>query len=557
MKKKTIYQVFTRLFCNPESNNIESGSIQDNGCGKMNSFTPAVLDHIRQNGYTDIWFTGLLAHASRTDYSRYGIPCSHPATVKGRAGSPYAIRDYYDIDPDLACDVQERMCEFQALVERVHAAGLGFIMDFVPNHVARQYHSANLPAGVRNLGENDDENASFSPSNNFYYIPGQALSGEIDWQDYTEYPARATGNDQFSPHPGMCDWYETVKLNYGVNYCDRSRHFDPIPDTWTKMTGILLFWAGKGVDAFRCDMAEMVPVEFWHYAIAKVRKKYKKVQFIAEVYNPGSYTSYIEYGGFDYLYDKVGLYDTLRAIVEGRESATAITRCWQNTGQNGPHMLHFMENHDEQRVASDFFTGGKPHKAIPAMVVSALMDTCPVMVYAGQELGERGMDKEGFSGIDGRTTIFDYWSPDTLRRLYNNGKPGESRLSAGERDLSRFYSRLMNIASTEKSVSTGKFFDLMYVNPQSAVFNPHTQYAFLRADSTSCLLVVTNFAGRPVDTEVLIPQHAFDYLGITVQDNCTATELITGTRLSIHVRPDCCVRLQVPAYLAVVIKFRR
>ena len=555
MKKRTIYQILTRVFNNPVSANIPNGSIQENGCGKMESFTSSVLNEIKENGYTDIWFTGLLAHASRTDYSGFGIPKSHSATVKGRAGSPYAIRDYYDIDPDIAVNISNRMDEFANLVGRVHDAGLGFIMDFVPNHVARQYHSISTPKGKYGLGESDNPTEPFSTSNNFYYFPGQSLGGSIDWQGYVENPAKATGNDRFSPWPSECDWYETVKLNYGIDYRNGNRHFDPIPDTWIKMTDILLFWASKGVDAFRCDMAEMVPVEFWHFAIAKVKSKYKKVEFIAEIYNPGSYSSYVEYGGFDWLYDKVGLYDTLRAIVEGRESATAITRCWQNTGQMGPHMLHFMENHDEQRIASDFFAGN-PEKALPAMVVSALMDSCPVMVYAGQELGERGMDTEGFSGRDGRTTIFDYWSPDTLHRLYSDGHFGDSRLTEQEKQLRSFYSRLMNIARSERCVSNGRFFDLMYVNPVSGQFNPHRTYAFLRADSHHAMLTVANFDGMAVNAAVNIPQHAFDYMQLTARNACLLTDLISGNTQRSDISPERPVRVSIPPYSAAVLRWK-
>ncbi len=521
----------------------------------MNSFTHEILDRIGKNGYTDIWFTGLIAHASQSEYNAQDIAPSHPATVKGKAGSPYAIRDYYDIDPDLAESVPDRMAEFQSLIERVHASGLRFIMDFVPNHVARQYHSSHLPHGIQDLGENDDENCEFSPSNNFYHFPGQILGGDIDWNGYREFPARATGNNRFNANPGKCDWYETIKLNYGIDWRDGSSHFDPTPDTWTKMTDILLFWAGKGVDAFRCDMAEMVPVEFWHYAIRKVKSRFKKVEFIAEIYNPGLYSSYIEFGGFDWLYDKVGLYDTLRAVVEGRESATAITRCWQSTGSNGSHMLHFMENHDEQRISSDFFAGS-PSKALPAMAVSALMDICPVMVYAGQELGEKGMDEEGFSGVDGRTTIFDYWAPDTLRRQYNDGRFNDELLTDDEKSLKAVYSKLMNIARKEKSISNGRFFDLMYVNPTSETYNPHVQYSFLRSDGKDTILIVTNFSSQNLQTSVFIPQHAFDYLEMNAAESCRMTDLMSGKSYSTPLLPDSAIRFNVPANSFTILKWK-
>jgi glycosidase len=557
MDKAVIYQIFTRLCCNSGGRNIPGGSILENGSGKLNSYTPTVLDNIRQMGVTHIWFTGLIAHASCTSYKKFRIPLSHPETVKGVAGSPYAIRDYYDIDPDLAESVPDRMAEFLALVDRVHAAGMKFIMDFVPNHVAREYHSIAKPKGVKDLGKDDDVNMHFSPQNNFYYMPGQALGGEVQWGDYKEFPARATGNDQFTATPSYSDWYETVKLNYGVDYKGGGRHcFSPIPDTWKKMLHILLYWAAKGVDAFRCDMAEMVPVDFWHWAIKQVKEARPGIQFIAEIYNPGSYGSYIDWGGFDYIYDKVGLYDTLRAVVESRESATAITRCWQQNGQNGAHMLHFMENHDEQRVASRFF-GGNAQKGRPAMIVSALMDGCPVMVYAGQEIGEPGMDQEGFSGLDGRTTIFDYWAPDTLTRLYNDGKWDDARLTAQERELRHFYSTLLRICNQENSIKDGKFFDLMYVNPQSSDFNPHRQYAFLRSDGNDAILVVTNFNDQPLYTAVNIPQHAFDYMNLKAQDGVKVTDLLSGQAFLANFHPDSPIRLTVPAQSGVILKWQK
>ncbi|MBP5348715.1 MAG: alpha-amylase [Bacteroidaceae bacterium] len=556
MEKAVIYQIFTRLCCNSGGQNIPGGDIKTNGSGKLNSYTPTVLENIKSMGVTHIWFTGLIAHASCTNYKEFKIPVSHPETVKGVAGSPYAIRDYFDIDPDLAESVPDRMAEFQALVDRVHAAGMKFIMDFVPNHVAREYRSIMKPKGVKDLGKDDDPNLHFSPKNNFYYMPGQMLGGEVRWGDYKEFPARATGNDQFSATPSYSDWYETVKLNYGVDYTGGGRHcFDPVPDTWKKMLRILLYWASKGVDAFRCDMAEMVPVDFWHWAVPQVKKAHENIQFIAEIYNPGSYGSYIDFGGFDYIYDKVGLYDTLRAIVESRESATAITRCWQQNGMNGAHMLHFMENHDEQRIASRFFAGNAV-KGRPAMIVSALMDGCPIMVYAGQEVGEPGMDREGFSGLDGRTTIFDYWAPDTLSRLYNDGKWDDTRLTDQERELRAFYSTLLGICNKESSIRNGKFFDLMYVNPQSADFNPHRQYAFLRSDGNETILVVTNFTDQPLYSAINIPQHAFDYLELKEKSGVHVQDLISGQEFRINIHSAMPVRVTVPTQSGVAIKWR-
>lgn len=531
--KIVIYQVFTRLFGNGNSQCTPHGDIQTNGCGKLADFTAKALGEIRQLGATHIWYTGLIEHATQTDYRRYNIRPDHPAVVKGKAGSPYAIKDYYDIDPDLAKDVPGRMKEFENLVQRTHRNGLGVIMDFVPNHVARQYYSDALPVGCRQLGEDDDTTRAFAPDNNFYYIPGTPLQGRFDMKGtaseaYVEMPAKATGNDRFDAYPDTNDWYETAKLNYGIDYQNgRHPHFSPIPDTWHKMRDILLFWAGKGIDGFRCDMAEMVPVEFWEWAISQVKKQYPNLLFIAEVYNPALYRDYLHRGHFDYLYDKVGLYDTLRAIVCCRESATAIPYRWQELEGISDHMLNFLENHDEQRIASEFFAGD-PRKAIPAFIVSACQNTNPVMLYFGQELGERGMDAEGFSGRDGRTTIFDYWSVDTIRRWRNGGKFDGRMLTEDEKALQAIYRRILNLCHTEAAIRQGAFFDLTYVNQGGWRFNEHRQYAFLRKWGQEVLLCVVNFDPQPVNVSVNIPSHAFEYLKMPELEQCTATDLLSG-----------------------------
>ena len=268
MTKTIIYQLLPRTFANFCTTRKNNGSIQENGCGKFNLITTKALHEIKNLGATHVWYTGVIEHATQTDYSEFGITPDHPSVVKGKAGSPYAIKDYYDVDPDLAVNVDNRMAEFEALIERTHKAGLKVIIDFVPNHVARQYHSDAKPIGVEDLGEGDNPEWAFSPLNNFYYLPGEKFSPTFDIFDYTENPAKVTGNDCFTAHPGHNDWYETIKLNYGVFYQGGGeKQFHPTPSTWLKMRDILRFWAAKGVDGFRCDMAEMVAVEFWEWVI--------------------------------------------------------------------------------------------------------------------------------------------------------------------------------------------------------------------------------------------------------------------------------------------------
>ena len=558
MEKAIIYQIFTRLFGNTNTTRKHNGTLTDNGCGKLNAFTPAVLRRIKELGATHVWYTGVIRHATTTDYTRYGIPRQHPAVVKGNAGSPYAITDYYDIDPDLATNVDKRMNEFESLVKRTHKAGLKMIIDFVPNHVARQYKSTAKPKGIADFGENDNTGMQFSPQNNFYYCPEQSFAADIDLYHgeelpYEEFPAKATGNDCFGNRPGRNDWYETVKLNYGVDYCDAggvSTHFSPTPDTWKKMLDILLFWAGKGVDAFRCDMAEMVPSAFWQWVTTEVRKKHHNVKFIGEVYNPGRYREYIN-AGFDYLYDKVGMYDSMRDVVCGHRSATDITRQWQTNDDIADHMLYFLENHDEQRIASDFFAGDA-RKGIPALMTSALMRTNPFMLYAGQEYGERGMDEEGFSGRDGRTTIFDYWSVDSLIHGYSSRR----QLTKEEKSIEATYKKVLNIATSENAVTEGKFFDLMYVNPTSADFNADRQYVFLRSNEDDLMIVLANFSDENSDCKINIPQHAFNYLNLK-QGIMEGTDLLNGEKIAITLSDTDPLNLSVEAWSGRVIKISK
>lgn len=531
-EKIFIYQVFPRLFGNTKSVNKENGTLEENGVGKFSSFSPKALSEIKKMGFTHVWFMGVLEHASKTDYSQYGIEKDNPDVVKGIAGSPYAIRDYYDVSPDLADDVNSRMEEFEDLIARTHKAGLKVIIDFVPNHVARQYHSDAKPRKEKDFGHKDNVDAAFSPDNNFYYIPGQPLELQFEanpeGNTYSEYPAKATGNDLFDNKPGINDWYETIKLNYGVDYLDgRKKYFTPTPDTWFKMSNIIHYWAAKGVDGFRCDMAELVPVEFWNWLIINAKSSYKSLIFIAEVYDPGEYRNYTYTGKFDYLYDKVGLYDTLKSIIRGERPSSDITFCWQKLEDLQSIMLNFLENHDEQRIASDFFAKD-PFKAIPAMIVSTMMGKNPIMIYCGQELGERGMDKEGFSGLDGRTSIFDYWSPETIRNWYNDGKFGTEKLAEDQIRLRDFYIHLMKLSNGEKAIAKGLFFDLMYVNYDNQSFNPTKQYVFLRAYEKEAVLVVVNFDDKKVDLTVNIPDLAFEYLKIDGDEYKSYKDLFTG-----------------------------
>ena len=518
--KHVIYQIFNRTFGNSKKQNSYNGTIEDNGSGKFNDINDKALQSLKKFGITHAWYTGVIAHASLTDYSQNGIAPDHPSIVKGIAGSPYAIRDYYDVDPDLAVKVDQRMQEFESLIHRTHQNGLKAIIDFVPNHVSRQYKSKVHPQGVRDFGQDDDSSLSFSPSNNFYYIPNEDFTVPSEVappiafdSPYTESPAKATGNDVFHSQPHINDWYETIKLNYGVDYLNgRVTHFDPIPSTWQKMYDILAYWTGKGIDGFRCDMAEMVPVEFWGWVIEKIKQLNPKIIFIAEIYNPGEYHNYLFTGKFDYLYDKVGLYNTLRPLMEGNGYASDITRIWQQeSGNFSERMLRFLENHDEQRIASKFFAGN-PWAAIPAITLCATMHSGPFMIYAGQELGVNPTQPEGFQGDDGRTSIFDYWAIDEFQAWCNHGKYTIQQLNPETKKLRGFYQNLNHFIQTNEAVNSGEFYDLQYFNMEgkSQNYDASRMYCYLRHSANQHLLFIYNFdQTQTFSTQIKIPPHAW------------------------------------------------
>lgn len=559
MERLIIYQMFPRIFSNSTEAPVAWGTLRQNGSGKLNDLTPRGLRAIKELGVNCIWLTGVIEHATKTDFSAFGIAPDNPNVVKGEAGSPYAIKDYYDVAPALAVDVPGRMKEFEKCVGRIHKEGMKVILDFVPNHTARVYRSDAAPSGVSDFGADDDITKFFSPSNNYYYIPFQQFSPHFPLdregkEPYVEFPAKATGNDCFTAFCGECDWYETVKLNYGHDYGDWSDHFNPIPDTWIKMLSILRFWASKGVDGFRCDMCFMVPLEFWHWVIPQVKKDWPGVVFIGEIYDVGQYRPFLEYGCFDYLYDKVNLYDTLVDIEIHNHSAACLTGAWQTVDGIGDSMLNFLENHDEVRFGSDAYAGN-PANVVPSLVVSAMMSRGPYMIYYGQELGESARDNEGFAGFNNRTTIFDYWSLDTVRRWWNNGKPSLRRLTPQEKWLRGIYRKVLSLCNEDPALREGDFFDLMYVNLRRDGFNPHRHFAFLRYKGDSKLLIVVNFGSDSSDITLGIPRIAFDMAALP-EGKTIGEDLLSDRKVTMSLEPDGEVKLHLNPKDAMVLKLK-
>lgn len=540
MGKVIIYQMLPRLWGNIGGKNIKNGTLKDNGCGKFSSIDTISLEYLRSLGVSHVWYTGIIRHATAEDSD--GCTPSSADWVKGRAGSPYSITDYYDVNPYLADEPENRMEEFHKLVERTHAAGLKVIIDFVPNHVARDYgrfaavHPA--PTGMAALGESDDKSVHWKDSNDFFYYPGIPLALPIQNQTYMEMPAMASGNS-YTSSPGVNDWYDTIKLNY----CDTHT------ETWEKMYDIVNFWAGQGVDGFRCDMVELVPPAFFKWLISRIKKDRPDLLFVAEVYQKTLYSKYIREIGFDLLYDKSGIYDTLRAIVEKNvkdsgvpvedwQSAKRITWNWQSLGDLQPYMLNFLENHDEQRFASDFF-GCDARNSYAALYTALYLNNAPFMLYAGEEVGERGMDNEGFSGRDGRTSIFDWWAPSSLTRLYKYIHGEKEALAPEEETMLDTYRKALKFAAEDNAVSKGTFYDLCYCNYASDGFNPDRHFAFLRDFEDETLLIVCNFSKNDADMKISIPEHAFNWMKMPESEEFNHT-----TPVSVH----------VPATNGVIIK---
>lgn len=565
-KKVVIYQMMTRLFGNTKTTNTTYGTLDENGVGKFADINETALKGIKELGVTHIWYTGVLEHALMTDYTAEGIPLDDADVVKGRAGSPYSIKDYYDVNPDLATDVKNRMAEFGQLVERTHAAGMKVLIDFVPNHVARSYKSDAKPAGVADLGEGDDTAVAFKPSNNFYYLPGQAFQPPVRYNPlsrqstatedkrFSEVPAKVTGNDQFTAAPSIDDWFESVKLNYGVDILDnRKTYFEPVPNTWEKMRDILVYWAGKNVDGFRCDMAEMVPVEFWSWVIPQVKAVNPEIVFIAEIYNPAQYRNYIQTGRFDYLYDKVQLYDTLRLLINGHSNTVHLAEIQKSLAGINHKMLHFLENHDEQRIASPFFAGDY-WKAVPAMVISATLDQAPIMIYFGQEVGEPGAGAEGFSGEDGRTTIYDYWGVPEHQKWVNGGKYDGGGLSDDQKALRQFYGDILFFAASNPAITQGDYFDLTEFNQQQGNIN-HRIHVFARVSGEERLVILSGFNDKLMRVKIQLSEEVKQAFQFAPGEEYLGRDLLRSGQ-DIGLDSTGTFEVDLPAYAAYIFKIK-
>ncbi|UII74628.1 alpha-amylase family protein [Flagellimonas sp. HMM57] len=568
-KKAVVYQVFTRLFGNTNTTNNPWGTIEENGIGKFADFTEEALKEIKDLGVTHIWYTGVPHHAVINDYTDYGISNDDPDVVKGRAGSPYAVKDYYNVNPDLAIDPSKRLEEFEALIERTHKVGMKVLIDIVPNHVARNYEGLTNPEGVSDFGSNDDTSLEYHINNNFYYIPDLSFTVP-QWQDgylplggsqnkladgaFKERPAKWTGNGSRLAQPHFNDWYETVKVNYGVRP-DGTKDFDElsedfsnkdykahlefwkdktVPDSWDKFKDITLYWLDLGVDGFRFDMAEMVPVEFWSYLNSNIKTKNPDAFLLAEVYNPQLYRDYIHKGKMDYLYDKVELYDSIKHIMKGYGWTDHIPVVQKGMADIEHHMLHFLENHDEQRIASPDFVG-RAEIAKPAMVVSATLSTSPTMIYFGQEVGEPGAEDAGF-GKPTRTSIFDYIGVPHHQRWMNNKKFDGGQLSEEEKTLRDFYKRLLNFTINSEALM-GRYQEIHFYNKDNTENYDHRVLSYVRWSENEKLVIVSNFdSDKSYTFDLKLPQDIISKWNLSEGGHSLVEELYGKKNIELNVK---------------------
>jgi glycosidase len=592
--KPVIYQVFTRLFGNKNTTNKPWGTLEENGVGKFSDFDTVALQSIKSLGVSYVWYTGIPHHAVINDYTEFGISLDDPDVVKGRAGSPYAVKDYYNVNPDLADYPANRLAEFEALIKRTHAQGLKVIIDIVPNHVARNYTSLSKAEGLNDFGERDNTAVEYARNNNFYYVVGEIfkvprsddgykpLGGDkhpLSDGKFAETPAKWTGNGSRAAQPEFNDWYETVKINYGVKP-DGSYDFDTlpeeytnksiaehaafwndksVPDSWLKFEQIVHYWLDKGVDGFRYDMAEMVPVEFWSYLNSSIKKTYPDALLLAEVYNPSLYRSYLKLGKMDYLYDKMGFYDSLKLLMQGKSDAQVLEDSQLAIADIDTHMLHFLENHDEQRIASPDFAGSA-EKGKPAMVVSALISKSPSMLYFAQDVGEDGSEETGF-GSASRTTIFDYAGVPAHQRYMNNGKFDGGQSTESEKQLRAFYERLM-IISANNATMLGKYQSLHSFNVKSAKNDnvntySESQFSFVRWNDEKVLIVISNFSeDAQSSVTVKLPISLLTQWKVN-EGSYTATDLLNGFAYKMQVarkRSDASVSIQLNGLQSAVLE---
>lgn len=605
-----IYQLMPRLFSNTNETRKTNGTMLENGVGKFREINDAALTSLKDMGFTHLFLTGVLRQATSTEYPR--LRADDPDILKGLAGSPYAVRDVCDVCPDYAVDPENRMAEFRELIARCHTHGLKVLIDMVPNHVARSHASVTKPE--LSFGVEDDRAKFFHPRNNFFWMRGElrlptvsedgrflSPTCQVLGKGDGRYPeeklyTRVSGNNVTNTYPSINDWYETAKLNYGYDFVSGIRQFPhaetpeiPVPDTWHKMDAVLAWWQSVGVDGFRCDMAHMVPPEFWAWAIGRARERNGDVFFLAEAYDSdpmkvssgdpmlrslndgrGHVMTNLMAAGFDSVYDDPS-YKVLKGMFDGGNWANDLDRAFSDAFlfDNG---LRYVENHDEVRIAAKNQWGNiGPTVGRPVSAILYGISRGPVMVYSGQEVGVRAEGSEGFSDDNGRTSIFDYWSIPEMLPWINDHKYDGALLSEEAKNLREYYRTLLRLVG-EPAFRTGFFFPLNPANIEQPGFgrlgpegaSGHWLYAYLRIESRTgqWYLIVANLNPKEAMTKLHIEMssEALAYLGDLANVPLRLEEkLVTGDTLAwdgVNLKDGIDIE-ELPALSAYYILLRR
>ena len=572
--KIRIYQLLPRLFGNTNERRRPNGSLGENGTGKFSDLDEKALTELKAMGFTHLLITGVLQQVTATDYGQIGEPADDSDLLKGVAGSPYAVRDFYDVTPDYADDPAARMEEFMSLVDRVHTQEMKILIDFTPSQVGRSYLSSNKEEP--SLGAKDTPATFFDVDNNFFYLTGDVkVEGKgpplklptVDGDGRPTSPTgqvaevpcnglfegetnfgRVTGNNVVSWEPGLDTAYEMVKLNYGYDFTDpekATRQYPhgaqsdlPLPDTWEKMDKIIAHWQAIGVDGFRAAMAQRVPSEFWDWLLNRSRQRNPQAFWIAEASDDdpakvpsgdsqsvkvtgGNAMLELLKAGFDAVHDHSS-YATIKGIYDGTATANDLDK-ETSRAFLFDNALRYAENDAEVRLASPREWGG--HGMQVGRPVSALLfglSRGPVMVYHGQEVGEPAVGAEGFGGDDGRTTIYDYWSMPEFVKWVNHGEFDGGRLSPEQLKLRDFYRRLL-LAIDQPAFRDGGFYPLNPDNLYNAAYGRSRRgisgqwlYSYLRYDPMSGqrMLVVVNLNPEEAikNIRIRVPVRAMRFL---------------------------------------------
>jgi glycosidase len=342
----------------------------------------------------------------------------HPLGVekrKGTLGSPYSVQDYYGINPEFGT-----LDDFKSLVAAAHKNGMKIVIDLVANHTAWDSKMAK------------------------------------------EHPEWFTKDSAGNFIPPVADWSDVIDLNYGNK--DLRRY----------MIEMLKYWVRDiGIDGYRCDVSEMVPVDFWDEARAAL-DSIKPVFMLSE----GMYAEH-HLKAFDMTYGW-NSYHTMADIFAGKKPAFEMDSVLIRESLSYPKKslrLRFSSNHDENAWDMPDIQKFGDDGAKMAAVLTNTFPGVPLL-YNGQEVGSR--EKLG---------LFEKHEVD-----WTKGK-----------EWTDFYTTLYAIRKNNSALALG---DYQFVKNNL----PEKIYSFIRTDGRNTVLVAVNFSDKQQTATLTLPK-VFPSLG--------------------------------------------